>query len=241
MTGFLWKHDGEVFLVTNWHNLTGVRPDTLKPNGSFFPNVLKLSFHVCKNRKDDGDWIAVRERNIPLFDKSDQPVWIEHSRQHKVDVAVVRLSDETFVDGQPYCINEINFERRWIPPVGAECFVVGYPEGLTGPFDTPIWKRASIASEPNHPVEYQPEILIDTLGNEGLSGSPVIAQASGVFAPKDNGKPGIGTWRNFLGIYAGRTSEDGVGFQLGRVWKAGLLNEIFQAGVPGHHPLMEQP
>ncbi|SCW40613.1 hypothetical protein SAMN02927900_01448 [Rhizobium mongolense subsp. loessense] len=37
--------------------------------------------------------------------------------------------------------------KRWIwkPSIGMDCFVVGYPLGLTGRVATPIWKKASIA------------------------------------------------------------------------------------------------
>ena len=53
MTGFLWKHDDAVYLVTNWHNLAGLRSDTLEEMGAFCPNMLELSFYLRLGQPND--------------------------------------------------------------------------------------------------------------------------------------------------------------------------------------------
>jgi len=74
-----------------------------------------------------------------------------------------------------------------------------------------------------------PVFLVDTIGNKGLSGSPVVAMASGIFSPGENfgDDSVIGSWKKFIGVYAGRVGEDGIWSQLGRVWKAEVIDELF--------------
>jgi len=61
--------------------------------------------------------------------------------------------------------------------VGHELFVLGFPEGISAS-DLPIWKRATIASEPNATVDGLPILLVDTATRRGMSGGPAIARAN---------------------------------------------------------------
>jgi len=242
MTGFLWNSTNETFLVTNWHNVTGLNSVNHRPNGTFCPTSLTLEFRVCLLKTNGQDLLTLRRREIRLYDEKGNPIWREHQLRSSIDLVVLHIPNALIGHGSIFCLNAVEFENRWQPEIGAECFVVGFPEGLSGPLYSPIWKRGSIASEPAHNHGTEPVFLIDTLGNEGLSGSPVIGESSGVFTPDPTGKMTgdsiLGRWRRFIGVYSGRTSKEGVGFQLGRVWKPKLLDEIFEAGVPGHHPLI---
>ena len=101
----------------------------------------------------------------------------------------------------------------------------------------PIWKRASIATEPSLPAFNEPCFLVDSATREGMSGSPVVAYAtsarhyphlavnSGEITPETIllYKPGLA----FLGIYSGRI---GVGdlfeAQIGKVWYASVIDEM---------------
>jgi hypothetical protein len=58
---------------------------------------------------------------------------------------------------------------------GLDVFVLGFPRGMSGGAEFPIWKRGSIASEPNFDIDNLPKILIDTATREGMSGAPVYA------------------------------------------------------------------
>lgn len=239
MTGFFWKVEDSIYLITNWHNATGLNSVTLKPNGSFCPTTFRLHFFLCVEQVESMDKIVARQRDFNLYDQKGEAAWKEHSKRNLVDIVALSLDQSLFEGGMPYCLNEINFETTWQPEIGTDCFVVGFPEGLTGPCETPIWKRGSIASEPGHAPDEFPNFWIDTLGNPGLSGSPVIGQGHGILVEDGTRIPNntkIGSWQNFIGIYSGRSNEKGVGFQLGIVWKSNLLNEIIEAGVTGHNP-----
>ena len=60
-------------------------------------------------------------------------------------------------------------------------FVLGYPKGISGGRGFPIWKRASIATEPDIQHDGLPKLLVDTATREGMSGAPVVAIADGDF------------------------------------------------------------
>lgn len=238
-SGFFWRHEADIFLITNWHNVTGLNAETKKNNGTFYPSHIEASFIVMTPANEVGQVGLLRRKQlIGLYD-GPKPRWIEHPMEPITDVVAIPFPVDLHDGAQLQCLNECGFEERWSPPAGCECFVVGYPEGLEGPDETPIWKRASIATEPRLDHLGRPTILVDTLGNEGLSGSAVVAQSYGVFNPQGRELAPdaiIGSWQAFLGVYSGRLGDSGLGFQLGRVWKAQLIQEILQDGRPGIHP-----
>ena len=130
------------------------------------------------------------------------------------------------------------------PYVGDDVFVLGYPRGFDGGHELAIWKRGSIASQPNVDLEKLPKILVDTATREGMSGAPVIARRRGLIIPRGvQGTPGqftglelIGQADTFLGVYSGRIGDDELGVQLGIVWKARVLEEIIVGQRIGQSP-----
>lgn len=228
MTGFFWRTDSGTFLVTNWHNVTGLNPSTNSANGSFSPTHFECEC-ICKS--EDANRTVLKSFTLPLYDMNETPLWKEHPRGRDVDVVLLPINREAFDNVVPWALNEQDFEEVWSPRVGDEGFIVGYPEGMSGALATPIWKRGSIASEPGLNFEEKPMFLFDTIGNRGLSGSPVIGRDKGILKV-DGSAVGaslsdiIGTWEKFIGIYAGRLSDEGIGSQLGRVWHASVIMEI---------------
>jgi hypothetical protein len=229
MSGFFWNHNNQDYLITNWHNVTGINPDTGKNIGTFTPSHLELSFkHFAAIPSHPLPQVFFSKLEIPLFDASDTKIWLEHSTGKKIDVVIVPLLDRLKELNIAYT-NGQNYESTYLPFIGDDCFIVGYPEGITGPAHTPIWKRGSVASIPKMNYDDKPMFLVDTIGNSGLSGSPVIGKGTGMHNRNGviNNNTVIGSWQNFWGIYSGRISTKGIGSQLGRVWRAEVINEIF--------------
>lgn len=233
MTGFLWRRDGRVFLVTNHHNVSGINPETGEHIGTFVPTHLIVSYYFGQSGSDPGTNLIQRNKmEIELYDTNDSPIWITHSNEKDVDIVLIELQ-LSLVDGMfPFFLNEVDFTNSFQPQIGEECFIVGYPENFAGQYYSPIWKRGSVATLPLLDHDSKPVFLLDTIGNSGLSGSPVIARGSGIHNP--GGGPDIcdetvmGTFDNFVGIYAGRMSNQGIGSQLGRVWKSAVISEILE-------------
>ena len=242
-TGFFWRSGDQFYLVTNWHNVTGLNAENLEPIGTFYPSHLDLAFRVCVGNESTGVHLVLRTIRCSLYDGNGQPNWIEHLSRRDVDLVAIQFNIQELGTGTVFPLNDCKFANDWKPDVGADAFVVGFPEGFSGPLRTPIWKRASIASEPNFSIDEFPFLVVDTIGNQGLSGSPVLARASGIRIPNGSNEitdeTVIGTWENLIGVYAGRMDKAGIGSQLGRVWKVDLIDDLLRFGIRGHHPSIE--
>jgi len=126
---------------------------------------------------------------------------------------------------------------------GDDLFVLGYPRGISDYSAEPLWKRATVASDPRSGWNRQPQFIIDCASREGMSGAPVIAFSK-------SGEVQVGGMRHagnspstaLHGIYVGRinnpeaTAEDKLfEAQLGTVWKRAVIDEIIDAEVLGLH------
>lgn len=243
-TGFFWR-DGEApYLVTNRHCVTGKdHRNNLFSDTGFEPTHLQIHFY------ERGDHIAegvtlynTKAIEVSLFEHG-KPVWFEHSLGRLVDVVAIALDEPEPISVD--CINDRKGYETWQLEAGADCLIVGFPEGLAGADSTPIWKRASVASEPNLDYKGRPIFLCDSATRPGLSGGPVFGRALGLFDqaskridPYGDGPQFLGLWPVFVGVYSGREGDEKVGFQLGRVWKKSVLLDVFARKTPAESPFV---
>jgi hypothetical protein len=228
-TGFPWEHNGSQYLITNWHVVTGLHPETGQPldqNGAT-PDLLKVWFHLAENL---GQWDCC---DIPLFNNQNRPLWIEHeSLRSKVDVVGIKLNLSSKFRVFP--INNVSFTDFRVE-ISQDVYIVGFPRGITGAGKFPIWKRGSVASEPEIDLDHLPKILIDSMTREGMSGSPVFVQYVGYHGDDPENPKGsdwFGMARKFLGVYSGRLpGQDEFEAHLGIVWKESIIDQIITAGV----------
>jgi S1-C subfamily serine protease len=221
-TGFFWSHPSGPFLVTNWHVVTGKHPETGKHLSSHAGEPNRLRAYVTPS----DNLGAKRACDVKLHGADGRPLWLVHPDQKEgVDIAIipVRLP----ADAHMQALNQMTAAPAKLF-VGDDVFVLGFP---LGPRDgMPIWKRASVATEPDGGGPSDP-MLIDTATRPGMSGSPVIWRGAQYFAEANN------TWvhttgnvSRFLGIYSGRVAaKDTIEAQLGLVWRASLIEEIIAA------------
>lgn len=226
-TGFIFTCKDKYYLITNWHNVTGRNPQTGEPlseNHAGIPNIFLTYFRV-KN----GNGQSMLER-ILLYEDEEmtKPKWLVHPEyKEKVDVVAIELksNDELMYSA----INKSDFDNNIPPEVGDDCFIIGYPFDGFRYLGLPIWKKASISTEPTVNEDRLPKILVDTATRPGLSGSPVIYQRTGIHNMAD-GIPSddtmIGRIRGFLGIYSGRIGKGEIHAQLGIVWKSKVIEQI---------------
>lgn len=251
-TGFFWLRNSKWYLVTNLHVVTGWNFElrrSLSTTG-FAPTHLEFWFSVDCNEESAPNGANLLKRvgkRVGLYN-SGAPIWLVHPlHADAVDVAVIELfvspekedirSDLGGRDIITRPINTLEFDKLYSPRVADDSFVVGYPKGMHAQ-GFPIWKRASIATEPSIDVDALPKLLIDTATRQGMSGSPVFARANGVFSPNGiiSGDSVIGEVTNFLGVYSGRIGEDELGVQLGIVWKSQVIDDIIDGCVHGTSP-----
>lgn len=224
-TSFVWKHDDDRhFLITNWHVVTGRDQMT----GAFLkshagrPNTIRALFNFRSHVFDK------QPVDITIRDKDDRPQWLIHPAYGRgVDIVAIPLP---YTGNEPtinlYPIN-IFSAAGLIAKISMEVFILGYPFGLEPP-GFPIWKRGSIASEPDLAKLGHHYFLVDTASRPGMSGAPVIRRSwqnhmvdSNYVA--DNSR--VAT--KFLGVYSGRRlARDRSDTQLGIVWPESYIREI---------------
>ena len=113
-----------------------------------------------------------------------------------------------------------------------EVFVLGYPFEIKPPA-YPVWKRGSIASEPQLARLTTDYMLVDTASRPGMSGAPVIRRSwtnhmvePGVVALVDT------PLNKFIGVYSGRVPTDHpYEAQIGLAWDGSLIDEIIAGNI----------
>lgn len=242
-TGFYYglhdsSHGTILFLVTNYHVLTGYPPKETKP-----PKGDNIIFYLHKDADNPGN---VKRISFPLFTKDGKPIWLSSKEFPHADVAVIPVVSSLYSDAKVFGISE-----DWtggdikIRPTST-ITLIGYPYGYYDKKNwLPIWKTGSIASEPDVDFEGEPLFLIDISAFPGMSGSSAFAIAYGAYETVE-GPTTVGHVQKFLGIYASMQilkeekyleeipSELRLGvvvdksLELGHIWKASLIIEIIK-------------
>lgn len=217
-SGFVVHHGGQPYLITNWHVVTGRRPETGQPIDARAadPDRLIIWHHVAGPL---GSW---RVRDESLFEgRSGRPRWREHPRARQVDVVAVPLS--SVVDVQLYPLDLALAREDIVVRPGEAVSIIGFPLGMSSAGKFPIWKTGHVASDVDLDYEGKPVFLVDATTKPGMSGSPVVARRIGQI-PRTSGLHLGGEATRFLGVYSGRIHELA---DVGMVWKSGVLDEIF--------------
>jgi trypsin-like peptidase len=202
-TGFLYLVGEQFYLITNWHVVTGRHAETgkhLSAATAIEPDRLCTSVLASW-----GPLLRFVPVELPLFEDADRfhPRWLVHPTLGRSVDAVALPFDASLV-GEMLAANRIASNRIALAE-GDDVFVLGFPKGLTGGWQFPIWKRGSIASVPSLDWCNLPAILIDTATREGMSGAPVIARSNHMLLPgMDFALEGTSEMSMFIGLYSGR-------------------------------------
>jgi hypothetical protein len=218
-TGFTIERNGSYYLVTNWHVVTGINPDTneVLSRNADVPDELRVWMHVDPL----GNWRQIR---IPLLDPSSKELYLVNSDGQSTDVVIVpllNLPDQIRV----YRFDLSLSETDMIPDVAMPVSIVGFPHGISAAGKFPIWKTGHLASEYDLNYADKPVCLVDATTRGGMSGSPVVMKMNGGYRTND-GRYILagGVTTRFLGIYSGRIHND---IEIGKVWKPVVLDQIF--------------
>lgn len=232
-SAFLVDNEGVRLLVTARHNVTGRRQDDGTPLSfsAGIPDRIAIAWPRQRPVGPDASTFECHEFSVPLNGQ-----WFEHpTLGAQADIVALPTEHASLpFDDAALAVNvsPIYEESRAALSVSDDVFVVGFPRGLTVRSRLPIWKRATIASEPMIDVEKLPLMYIDGDTMEGLSGAPVFHKKTGAWAPEGSTMMSHDTvlgegWR-FVGLYSGRTAKI-AGARLGIVWKeSAILETAFQ-------------
>jgi hypothetical protein len=108
-----------------------------------------------------------------------------------------------------------------------DVFILGYPFGADPP-GFPVWKRGSVASEPDLTRIGAGYMLVDTASRPGMSGAPVIRRSWGAHITETGIFPLSSTHAtNLIGIYSGRLyTKEPTDAQIGMVWPVEDIEEV---------------
>jgi hypothetical protein len=172
-TAFVWRHDDQHFLISNWHVVTSRNNETgenLHPHAGR-PNRLRLVFN--------SDQLALGKIEYcqEIYTPNGEPVWLVHpAHRRAVDVVAIPLPDQpAHLHFRP--INRMS-SRQLEVSIGMDVFILGYPFGYQPP-GFPVWKRGSIASEPELAPLTGQHMPVDSASRPGMSGAPVIRRSWG--------------------------------------------------------------
>ena len=221
-TGFAVSKGDKHYLITNWHVLSGMNPETqqpIRPDGKI-PDSITILHNVYA---DLGSWMLVRES---LYNSDGDPLWIEHPEEdYKVDIVALPL---TQLEGIRIISIDLSLASADIAVYPAESVsIIGFPYDMSSGAGFAIWKSGTIASDLDIDYIGRPIFLIDATTRQGMSGSPVISRrfGSAQLASSPSVATFYGTRDRFLGVYAGRIHEDA---EVGYVWKASALLELIE-------------
>ena len=251
-TGFLFGSttpDGSVetvFLVTNYHVVTGHAPLSTNPRAGD-----RIRFVLHQSTTDLGD---VRAVTLPLYDQANRPIWLASDAYPAADIVLIPLPPSVYEGLAPLVFTEAHTrgDIRIRPTSGAT--LLGYPYGF---YDQkhflPVWKTGHVASEPSVDFEGRPVFLVDVSAFPGMSGSPVLAVANGIYETEDGSMRSGRIWK-LLGVFSAmpvvrerrpvdpadfstetRTIETSL--QLGYVWKASLVADLAKSYRARHNPV----
>ena len=214
-TGFVVMNGEIPYLITNWHNLSGLTPDGTIMAGIAVPDEIVIRH----NRKGHlGQWTLKSEPVTNNFN----PLWLEHPQYGKnVDVVALRLSNLCDVELIPYSIE--SGKAAVLAAPGEIVSVVGFPFGLIADGSFAIWATGFVATDVDLDFNNLPCFLIDCRARKGQSGSAVIAHRNGAFSNSSGGLQFGGSSSELLGVYSGRINNES---DLGMVWKKSVILEI---------------
>ena len=226
-TGFVWKLGEQNYLITNWHVVTGRNAQTGKLELPARPDAFKALFNSRVGE------FGKTECDIKIRDEDGKPRWLVHPNGGRIDVAVLPLP----LPGVSASINLCPINAYTSKPlrirIGMEVFILGYPFG-SGPPAYPVWKRGTIASEPDLVRMTTGYYLVDTASRPGMSGSPVILQSWTNDFVEGSMRAFTDTpATNLVGIYSGRLAAGTDEAQIGIVWHESYIEEIVAGNVRG--------
>jgi S1-C subfamily serine protease len=211
-----------VFLVTNYHVVTGNSPNTtLSAKGD------RVVFYLHLSQDDPAQ---VKQVALPLYSTAGVPLWEQSADHPDADLVLLPLPERAYEGIAMFVFaDEHTYGKITVRPT-SPVTLLGYPYGFSDTVNRlPVWKTGHIATEPHVDFQGKPAFLVDVSAFPGMSGSPVLAVANGVYEI-DPEVYATGRVRRLLGVFSAmpviRSDLPGqadTSLELGIVWKAELV------------------
>lgn len=164
-TGFFYKRESFLYLITAAHVVTGAGTDSR-------PDTLRVTLHT-----NETDLQQSAELSIPLYVGGMSQFWQHRGYAGNVDLAAVAVNDRSVLSNHFLAtFSAVDIPDIGTPAFGQDVLIVGFPLGFHDTYNKlPIVRRAIIATSFAHPFKGNPYFLTDARLHRGTSGSPVIA------------------------------------------------------------------
>ncbi|MCR4374426.1 MAG: serine protease [Acidobacteria bacterium] len=220
-----------VFLVTNYHVVTGHSPGVASP-----PKGDRVIFYLHLDKNEPS---AVKQVALPLYNDVGTPLWEQSTEQPEADVILLPIPPPVYAGIAMWVFDENHIRPHIRIRPTSSATLLGYPYGFSDTTNRlPVWKTGSVASEPQVDFQGKPAFLVDVSAFPGMSGSPVLAVANGVYED-DREVMRTGRVVRLLGVFSAmpviRSETPGqadTSLQLGYVWKAALIADLARAYRP---------
>lgn len=203
-TGVLYSRNDEYYIVTAWHNVTGLHSHSLThlSEAKAVPDRIVASVPV----NIQGAGVIRTPVVLPLHDEERASFFVHPENWPRIDVVAIPFDPATAVlemamaDGQvrqmhanllemgppgvstqlcpvqKYLAPASKVREAWLDTVEVteELFIPGYPENVHDYYAQPVWKRATIASSVQQGWNRERKFLVDSASKRGMSGSPVL-------------------------------------------------------------------
>jgi len=217
-----------VFLVTNYHVVTGNSPNTSLPARGD-----RVVFYLHTDKQDPS---RVQQVALPLYSTAGVPHWVQSEEHPDADLILLPLSAESYAGIEMFVFVDSHTRGKITIRPTSPATLLGYPYGFSDTVNRlPVWKTGHVASEPNVDFQGKPAFLVDVSAFPGMSGSPVLAVANGVYED-DQGTMGMGRVIRLLGVFSAmpvvRSDIPGqadTSLELGIVWKSALIADLARA------------
>jgi hypothetical protein len=223
-TCFFIRVNSQRYLITNNHvagleyfvdEYKRLHKDTLPSNDSI-PDNLKVRMY-------DSIVGSFHFMNVPLFDVNNKPLYRKfydnNNQASLLDVIAIPIDSVTFANF-PVVLSSSQINTKLLLYPACELFVVGFPYDWGNKNLYPIWKKGTIASEPNFMDIGQSRFFIDATTRSGMSGSPVFFRGGNYMEkPSSNVTGGLKTF--LVGIYSAQiyNSELGLVTRMDKIFK----------------------
>jgi hypothetical protein len=218
-SGFFFQGKNGTLFITNNHVVNGkfAQDERLRLQHKPLPaDSIPVSLVVRCYSPKVGDYINLQ---IPLKDKNGDKTWTTYYEDDSNPATLLDIISipvvlpKTVYEGS--VLKKENIDTTLLLDNGMDLFVVGFPNDQANYSLFPIWKRGTIASEPNLETS---SFLIDATTRGGMSGSPVFFRGTSYRTTRAM-MMGTGLNTFLIGIYSAQNymSELGVVTKLKKV------------------------
>ncbi|WP_291993714.1 serine protease [Candidatus Accumulibacter sp. ACC003] len=177
-SGFFFKRDEKLFLVTSRHVL-------FDEPSRHFPDRIEIELHVNPENIAESTGFS-----IPLYDHNRRQVWRQGlDAAGEIDVAVIEIDRAAL----PLTLVYRAFTPTHLPgrfdqvDVGSSLLVVGFPMGFHDNLHhMPVVRQAIIASSFGLRFEGEGYFLTDARTHRGTSGAPVVMRVAAADPARDD-------------------------------------------------------